>query len=102
MTNEVKKLIADVESEYDRDDGFLGLLRGGHFDTLARDRYLRLLQSIDFDGFEMVDRRLVALFLYMPLFLQWQEPRLDDDERNALGQTVDRVTSELERILGVP
>jgi hypothetical protein len=38
----------------------------------------------------------------MPLFMQWQERRLDTDEREALQAAANRVTSELERILGVP
>jgi hypothetical protein len=82
MTRDAKQLISDLEAEYDQDEGFLGLLRTGHFDSLARDRFFRLW--------------------YMPLFMQWQERRLDTDEREALQAAANRVTSELERILGVP
>lgn len=102
MTDDVKQLIADLEAEYDREGGFLGLLRGGHFDTRARDRFLRLLDSIDLGQTETINRRVVALLWYVPLFLQWQDRRLDDEERAALRQVGDRVTNQLERILGVP
>ncbi len=100
--SDVEGLISDLEAEYDQDLGFLGLLRAGHFDSLARDRFLRLLESIDLGAGGPIDRRVVALLWYVPLFMQWQEPRLDADERQALQAATNRVTSELERILGVP
>jgi len=102
MTQHAKQLVSDLEAEYDQEEGFLGLLRTGHFDSLARDRFLRLLQSIDLGTGGSIDRRVVALLWYVPLFMQWQERRLDADERKALQAAANRVTSELERILGVP
>jgi hypothetical protein len=102
MTRDAKQLISDLEAEYDQDEGFLGLLRAGHFDSLARDRFFRLLQSIDLGAHASIDRRVVALLWYVPLFMQWQERRLDTDEREALQAAANRVTSQLERILGVP
>jgi len=102
MSDETKKLITELEREYDQDEGFLGLLRNGHFNSSARDRFVRLLQSIDIGTGGSVDRRVVALLWYVPLFMQWQERRLDADEREALQSAANRVTSELERILGVP
>lgn len=102
MTQDAKQLISDLEAEYDQEEGFLGLLRSGHFDSLARDRFLRLLQSIDLGTSGSIDRHVVALLWYVPLFMQWQERQLDADERKALQAATNRVTSELERILGVP
>jgi hypothetical protein len=97
-----ERLISELEAEYDQDQGFLGLLRAGHFDSLARDRFLRLLQSIDLGSSGPIDRRIVALLWYIPLFMQWQERRLDPDERLALQEAASHVTTQLERILGVP
>lgn len=102
MKDDAKRLISALEAEYDQEEGFLGLLRGGHFDTRARDRFLQLLESIDLGQSELIDRRLVALLWYVPLFLQWQNRRLDEEERAALRQVLDRATNQLERILGVP
>lgn len=101
MTDD-KQLISDLEAEYDQEEGFLGLLRSGHFDTLARDRFLSLLNSIETGRGEVINRRLVALLWYMPLFLQWQDRRLDEEEKVALQQVTDQVTNRLEHILGVP
>jgi hypothetical protein len=102
MTDDATQLISALEAEYDQEEGFLGLLRGGHFDTRARDRFLRLLESMDLGQTELIDRRVVALLWYVPLFLQWQNRRLDDEESAALQQVLDGVTNQLERILGVP
>jgi hypothetical protein len=102
MTNDARQLISDIEAEYDLDEGFLGLLRGGHFDTRARDRFLQLLDSVDLGQGEMISRRIVALLWYIPPFLQWQIMRLDEDERKSLQRVLDHVTNQLERILGVP
>jgi hypothetical protein len=102
MTTDPDRLISDIEAEYDLAEGFLGLLRGGHFDTRARDRFMRLLESVDLGQSEMINRRIVALLWYIPLFLQWQGRRLDEDEKLLLKQVSDQVTNQLERILGVP
>ena len=103
MTKLNDDLNAALEAEYDPDDGFLGLLRGGHFDTRARDRFLHLLESVEIaEDAKTIDRRLVALLWYMPLFMQWQGRRLDDEEQAALQPVLDAVTNRLERILGAP
>jgi hypothetical protein len=47
MTDDTKRLIAGLQAAYDLEEGFLGLLRGGHFDVLAWDRSLGLLRTID-------------------------------------------------------
>lgn len=100
--SDVSRLVSGLEAEYDQEQGFLGLLRAGHFDSLARDRFFRLLESIDPGTGELINRRVVALLWYVPMFMQWQERRLDADERQALQAAANRVTSELERILGAP
>lgn len=101
MTDDMK-LIAQLEATYDFDDGFLGLLRGGHFDSLARDHFLRLLESMDLGAADTINRRVVGLLWYVPLFMQWQLERLDEEDQIAVRATIDQVTNQLERILGVP
>ena len=96
------RVMANLEAAYDLEEGFLGLLRGGHFHSLARDRFLGLLQSIDLAPEDTIDRRQVGLLWYVPLFMQWQLERLDDEEQALLRAAIDQVTNYLERILGVP
>ena len=102
VLSNVKQLIADLEYEYDQNEWFLGLLRNGHFDSLGRERLLKLLGSIDLGSAEVIDKRLVGLLWYMPLLMQWQGRRLDDDERKSLHEAVNAVTTQLKRVLGVP
>jgi hypothetical protein len=102
MTQDDELLISGLESDYDQNSGFLGLLRAGHFDSLALGRFFRLLESIDLGTGEPINRRVVALLWYIPLLMQWQHGRFEADERKALNAATDRVISELERILGLP
>lgn len=102
MNSDTDALIGRLEAEYDLENGFLGLLRGGHFDTRAADRFLRLLGTIDLGDGDVIHRRVVTLLWFIPVFLQWQEHRLDEDEWAALRRVIDAATNQLERILGIP
>jgi hypothetical protein len=99
---DIKRSIVAIEQEFDDQEGFLGLLRGGHFDTRSRDRFLGALREVDPGSGSTLDRRLVSLLWYLPLLLSWQEERLGQDELAALKAVEDSVINELERILGVP
>lgn len=98
---DIAAYIAGLESEFG-EEGFLGLLRAGHFDSRSRDRFVDTLRSIELEPGAPVDRRLVSLLWYLPLLLRWQEPRVDGGDAVALEALEDVVTNELERILGVP
>jgi hypothetical protein len=52
----------------------------------------------------VIDRRLVALLWYLPLFIQWQIHRVEEAGGDPIrvSAVVDKVTSRLEEILGVP
>ena len=91
-----------MEAEYDRGSGFLGQLRTGNFDAASRDRLLNLLERMQFRDAGELDRRLVALLWYMPLIIEWQQPRLASNDRELAREAGNRVTAEVERILGVP
>jgi len=100
MTDE-DKLIERIDMEYDLTEGFLGRLREGTFDPVGAQRLLGLLAALDL-GDGPVDRRLVQLLWYMPLLMEWQKPRLSADDAAAVEQTLNKVISTLERVLGVP
>lgn len=70
----LQESIDKLEAEYDRSEGFLGLLRTGTFDHRGASRLLDLLSSLEVGG-GPVDRRLVQLLWYLPIFLQWQKER---------------------------
>jgi hypothetical protein len=74
--DETRRLISQLEAEYDLDDGFLGRLRQGQFDSMGLDRLTRLLQSIDFGEATDFNRRVVALVWMIPTLMRWQVERL--------------------------
>ena len=99
----LQELIAKLDLEYDRSKGFLGLLRTGTFDPQGASRLLGILSSLDL-GDGPVDRRLVQLLWYMPIFLQWQRDRfaLSGGDVAEVESTLNEVVSILEDVLGVP
>jgi hypothetical protein len=99
--SDLGELIERIELEYDRSEGFLGRLRSGTFDPAGAQRLLGLLGSLDLaDG--PVDRRLVQLLWYMPIFMQWQKDRLSEADATATKETLNEVMSILENVIGVP
>ncbi|HET6383905.1 MAG TPA: hypothetical protein VFJ58_10980 [Armatimonadota bacterium] len=102
MRPDASELIKKLEYEYDQGEGFLGLLRSGRFSAPAAARFRRLLQAVDPGDEGVIDRRVVALLWYVPLIMQWQEPRLSRPDAESMRRTLEWVTAELERILGVP
>ena len=99
--SELENLIERIDFEYDRADGFLGRLRSGDFDAIAAQRLLRVLGSLDL-GDGPVDRRLVQLLWYMPIFMVWQKDRLSNADAAATEEVLNEVMSILERVIGVP
>lgn len=94
--------ILELEAEFDQEEGFIGLLRSGHFDSRASDRLLSLLRRIELGSDLSVDRRLVSILWYIPLLLRWQSPRVSSADQPRLAAVENGVIRELERILGVP
>jgi hypothetical protein len=69
-------LIAQLEREWDQSEGFLGRLRTGVFDQQGFQRLKTLLEGIRIPEETEVDRRLVALLWFMPVFMLWQRERV--------------------------
>jgi hypothetical protein len=97
-------LNAALEREWDLDQGFLGKLRAGLFDPIGLERFMRLLDGINLGNSAQVNRRLISLLWFIPLFMEWQRERVA--ERGTDCQTIDhatnRVRGSIERILGMP
>lgn len=95
------ELIERIDLEYDRADGFLGRLRSGVHDPVGAARLLGVLRSLELDE-GPVDRRLVQLLWYMPIFMEWQKARLSVSDAAATEETLGEVMAVLEDVLGVP
>jgi len=98
------KLIESLEYEWSLENGFLGLLRAGEFSNNGLARLLGVLDTIDLDDQKIIDRRLVSLLWYMPIFMDWQRERLEENgvDLVKLDSAITEIDNRLEGILGIP
>lgn len=96
--------IANLEQEWDLERGFLGRLRRGQFDAGCFERLVSILDGIDLQGNVNVNRRLVSLLWYIPLFMEWQTERVREAGGNPIEfvKAISYVQGSIERILGAP
>jgi hypothetical protein len=101
--------IEELDKEWELETGFFGLLRSGKFDQERADKVFSVLQALAVGASEdsapaILDRRLVELTWFMPLFMSWQRWQIEQlgGDLRAFDDTVDAVVSLLQRILGVP
>ena len=99
-----QSLIDELDKEWDDENGFFGRLRSGFFDQRSFEHVVQILQSVKGGDTECLDRRLVSLTWYIPLFMSWQRERVEEQDGNIKGLDVatNKATSLLEEILGVP
>ncbi len=97
---ELDELVAAIEAEYDRTDGFIGQLFEGRFDDTARKRFLRTLEAIDSGTGPTISRRLATALWSLPLLILWNTEKFDGEANYLLGVTRNITFDELERILG--
>jgi hypothetical protein len=96
-------LINSIENEWDFDTGFFGLLRRGEFDLDKYNRLLVILKKIKCTE-DVINRRLVSLVWYIPLFMEWQAERVQSSgvKLSEYEKSINKVQNLVERILGVP
>ena len=97
-------VIANLEREWDFESGFFGGLRLGQFDRASLNRLIRTLALIDPQGEVVMNRRVVSLLWYMPIFMGWQIDRVREAGGDAaeFDRAITQVQNSVERILGVP
>ena len=102
---QVAQIVAELDAEWSLETGFLGHLRGGQFVEAELARLLSTLGKLQFAELgEDVPIRAVSLLWYIPLFMGWQTDWIVENGTYPAiyGRAVDRVTNEIERILGLP
>ena len=99
-----QEVIRTLESEWEPEHGFFWQIRQGAFSEAEFQRVFAKLSSIASFEDELIERRLVSLLWYMPLFMHWQRDRISEQGGNAEAYTraIAAVTNEVERLLGVP
>ncbi len=100
----IDKLTKLIEQEWEKPEGFFGKLREGIFDSSGLERVKQLLEKVELKPEDKLNRRLVAVTWYIPLFTTWQEERVQENggDVNALKDGNDSIQSLLVKILGVP
>jgi len=100
----IEEIIEHLEREWDFESGFFGRLRRGHFDPACYDRLIRALDRIETPQTVALNRRMVSLLWYMPIFMHWQQERVQSNGADliAFERAINHVQGSIERILGVP
>lgn len=85
-------------------DGFLHRLRSGEFDETKAAEFEAVLSSIHVENADLLPRDLVRLVWFIPLFATWQTERVVErgTTLTAISSFISRVTTQVERILGMP
>jgi hypothetical protein len=96
--------ISRLELEWELPAGFFARLRAGDFDEKRAPEILGVISELGLGDDEGVQRRLVSLLWYLPLFLEWQKERVAEQGGavDGYGLFVNQMTSALEEKLGVP
>jgi hypothetical protein len=97
-------IISELEKAWDFDNGFFGILRQGRFDTTALQRVVCVLDAISLRDEVLINRRVVSLLWYMPLFMGWQRECVQESGGNVedFDKASNLVQTSIERLLGVP
>lgn len=101
---DISFITSQLDKEWD-DGGFLQLLRVGRFDEEEYQRFLVILEQIDFEEeVSTLPRRIVALLWFVPLFMSWQEERLEGNGNNMkqYNNAFHTILNHVYRILGLP
>lgn len=103
--NEQEQIWIDyLDQEWDPDIGVLGRAREGLFDASHGEKFVSKLQTLKLPEGESINRRLVSLLWFIPLFLSWQQERVGENGGNvdAFQNFSGRVEGIVMEILGMP
>lgn len=94
-----EEIIANLEAEWDEPDGFFWRLRQGDFDPVGASRYESVLKSHarEIRGLKLLDRRVVELLWFGPIFMMWQRERVS--ERGGSASSVELAANRIADIL---
>lgn len=97
-------LIRTLESEWEPEQGFFWRVRQGVFSEADFQRALSKVSSIEGFENELIERRLVSLLWYIPIFMHWQKDRVLEKggDGEAYAKAIAAMTNQVERLLGVP
>jgi hypothetical protein len=99
-----EKEIDVVESEWSPEGGFFWNIRQGKFTAANFERAHAKLSTISIADDKEIPRRLVSLLWYIPVFMEWQVGRIQENggDISAYRKAITAMTNQVERLLGVP
>ncbi len=97
-------IISKLEDEWRFDGGFFGRLRNGDFDAQAFSRLIVVLDGISLQDEMALNRRMVSLLWFMPLFMRWQRERVQESgcDMEQFDRASNCVETGVIKLLGVP
>ncbi|MBG6206057.1 hypothetical protein IWQ49_000704 [Labrenzia sp. EL_126] len=103
MQANIDEIIRILEVEWDV-DGFFYNVRNGRFDPVKGQEIVAILQNIDPGKGKLLPKRLVSLLWYMPVFLDFQDDRVNEQGNDTAEYEKFRnqIVCALENVLGMP
>ena len=91
-------------SVIDSEKGFFWNLRQGNFDKVRGHRALSKIAAVPSLLDQPIPARFVSVLWYVPIFMQWQLDRVGKDGGDIAQYkaAINKFTSEIERVLGIP
>lgn len=98
------RAIEILEEAWTLDTGVFWRLRQGIYSDEEMERVLNELRDVAVETGSSLPRRLVEVLWYVPLFMTWQRERVRElgGDVESYSRSVEAMTSEAERLLGVP
>lgn len=73
---ETSEIIDRLQHEWGDEKGFFWQLREGFFTQSGFERFKQIVNDVDFADAEVLDRHIVRLLWFIPLFMKWQEEQM--------------------------
>lgn len=101
-----ERIIKLLDNAWEMEEGFFYEIRNRNFDLKKGNGLHSLLQKIDLEKAKTIDKKLVRLLWYIPIYLDYQKdtlkPVLSDEKYTEYVRCANRIQGEVERILGCP
>ncbi|MFE0047509.1 hypothetical protein [Streptomyces albireticuli] len=93
-----------LDLAWDPDEGVLGKLREGVYDSALAEGYIEVLNGVEISEGEMLHPDFVRLVWFGPLFSEWQVDRVVENggDRQEVANFSDKVRERIMEILGTP
>lgn len=101
-----EELLQILKEAWDIESGFFFLLRSRKFDEKKGDIVLAALKKYKLENENLINKELITLIWYIPLFLEYQKQNLvevfTEELYDKLSLLSDKMEGEVERILDTP